>query len=136
MRRAQTCATPTRPSCAKWSAREGKLQELLTAARQEISSRRYTEAIAKLQPAAEIDPTHPDVQRLLHDATTRQEEERRRILIEQMVGEIQESIYREDYDRALNHINRALEKLPTEAQLLRLKAETEKKKSDFDAQQI
>src|SRR5271155_286277 len=117
-------------------AREGKLQELLTAARQEISSRRYTEAIAKLQPAAEIDPTHPDVQRLLHDATTRQEEERRRILIEQMVGEIQESIYREDYDRALNHINRALEKLPTEAQLLRLKAETEKKKRDFDAQQI
>jgi len=117
-------------------AREGKLQELLTAARQEIASRRYTEAIAKLQPAAEIDPTHPDVQRLLHDATTRQEEERRRILIEQMVSEIQESIYREDYDRALNHINRALEKLPTEAQLLRLKAETEKKKRDFQAQQI
>jgi serine/threonine protein kinase len=117
-------------------AKEGKLQELLTAARQEIAARRYTEAIAKLQPAAEIDPTHTDVQRLLHDATTRQEEERRRILIEQMVSEIQESIYREDYDRALNHINRALEKLPTEAQLLRLKAETEKKRRDFQAQQI
>jgi serine/threonine-protein kinase len=116
-------------------AKEGKLQEFLTAARQEIASRRYTEAIARLQPAAEIDPTHPEVQKLLHDATTRQEEERRRILIEQMVAEIQESIYREDYDRALNHINRALEKLPTEATLLRLKAETEKKKKDFQAKQ-
>lgn len=117
-------------------AKEGKLQELLTAARQEYSARKYTEAVTRLRSAAEIDPAHPEVQKLMHEATTRQEEERRRVLIEQMVGEIQESIYREDYDRALNHINRALEKLPTEAQLLRLKAETEKKKRDFQARQI
>jgi eukaryotic-like serine/threonine-protein kinase len=117
-------------------AKEGKLQELLSSARQEYTSRRYTEAVTRLRAAAEIDPAHPEVQKLMHEATTRQEEERRRVLIEQMVGEIQESIYREDYDRALNHINRALEKLPTEAQLLRLKAETEKKKRDFQAQQI
>jgi serine/threonine protein kinase len=117
-------------------AKEGKLQDLLTAARQEYSARKYTEAVTRLRSAAEIDPAHPEVQKLMHEATTRQEEERRRVLIEQMVGEIQESIYREDYDRALNHINRALEKLPTEAQLLRLKAETEKKKRDFQARQI
>ncbi|HYK35038.1 serine/threonine protein kinase [Alloacidobacterium sp.] len=117
-------------------AKEGKLQELLSAARQEYTARRFTEAVTRLRAASEIDPTHPEVQKLLHEAATRQEEERRRVLIEQMVGEIQESIYREDYDRALNHINRALEKLPTEARLLQLKAETEKKKREHNAQQI
>jgi len=117
-------------------AKEGQLQELLTSARQEYSSRRYTDAVARLRAAAEIDPVHPEVQRLLHDATTRQEEDRRRALIDQMVSEIQESIHREDYDRALSQLNRALEKLPTEASLLRLKAETEKKKRDFQAQQV
>src|SRR5580698_47045 len=117
-------------------AKEGKLQELLATARQEYSSRRYTDAVARLRAAAEIDPVHPEVQRLLHDATTRQEEDRRRALIDQMVSEIQESIHREDYDRALSQLNRALEKLPTEASLLRLKAETEKKKRDFQAQQV
>jgi serine/threonine-protein kinase len=116
-------------------AKESQLQGLLQSAREEVKSRRYTEAIAKLRSAAQIDPAHPEVNRLLEDATTRQEEERRRILIEQMVGEIQESVYREDYDRALNQLNRALEKLPTEASLLRLKAETEKKKREFQAQQ-
>ena len=117
-------------------AKEGQLQELLTSARQEYSSRRYTDAVARLRAAAEIDPVHPEVQRLLHDATTRQEEDRRRALIDQMVSEIQESIHREDYDRALSQLNRALEKLPTEASLRRLKAETEKKKRDFQAQQV
>jgi serine/threonine-protein kinase len=117
-------------------AKEGKLQELLAAARQEYTSRRFTDAVTRLREAAEIDPAHPEVQKLLHEAATKQEEERRRVLIEQMVGEIQESIHREDYDRALNQINRALEKLPTEAKLLQLKAETEKKRREFQAQQI
>jgi eukaryotic-like serine/threonine-protein kinase len=117
-------------------ARESKLQELLAAARQEYSARKYTEALTHLRAAAEIDPAQPEVQKLMHEALTREEEERRRALIEHMVAEIQESIYREDYDLALNHINRALEKLPSEAQLLRLKAETEKKKRDYQARQI
>lgn len=117
-------------------AKEGKLQELLQSAREEYKSRRYTDAVSKLRAAVEIDPAHPEVQQLLHDAATRQEEERRRVLIEQMVGEIQDSIHREDYDRALSQLNRALEKLPTEASLLRLKAETEKKNREFQAQQI
>ncbi|HEX3435972.1 MAG TPA: protein kinase [Pseudacidobacterium sp.] len=117
-------------------AKESQLQGLLQAAREEVKSRRYTDAIAKLRAASEIDPAHPEVHKLLEDATTRHEEERRRVLIEQMVGEIQESIYREDYERALNQLNRALEKLPTEASLLRLKTETEKKKREFQARQI
>ncbi len=116
-------------------AKEGKLQELLASARQEYTARRYTEAIARLHSASEIDPANVEIQKLLHDASTRQEEERRRVLIDQMIAEIQDSIYREDYDRALSQLNRALEKLPTEASLLRLKAETEKKKREQHAKQ-
>lgn len=116
--------------------RESKLNDLLQVAGEQYSSRHYTEAIARLQEASEIDATHPEVRKLLHDATTRQEEERRRQLLEQIISEIQEALYQEDYDKALTQLNRVLERLPSEASLLRLKAETEKKKREFQGQQI
>jgi eukaryotic-like serine/threonine-protein kinase len=115
--------------------KEDKLNLLLQAAREEYSSNNYQEAIARLREAAEIDPIHPEVQKLLHEASARQEEEHRRLLLEQIIAEIHESLYREDYERALNQLNRTLEKLPSEASLLRLKAETEKKRREFQAQQ-
>jgi eukaryotic-like serine/threonine-protein kinase len=115
---------------------EGKLQELLQVAREDYISRRYTDTIARLREATELDPTHPEVQQLLHDAVNRQDQEIRRKLNEQIAAEVQDCLYHEDFDRALKQLNRALEKLPTEASLLRLKVETEKKKREFQAQQV
>jgi tetratricopeptide (TPR) repeat protein len=117
-------------------AKESQVQGLLGTAREELKSRKYTDAIAQLRKASEIDPSHPEVEKLLEETTTRLEEERRRILIEQIIGEIQEAINHEDYERALSQLNRALEKLPTETALLRLKAETEKKKHELHARQM
>lgn len=116
--------------------KESQVQGLLDTAREGLISRKYTDAIAQLRKASEIDPLHPGVEKLLKEATTRQEEERRRILIEHMVGEIQEAIDREDYELALSQLNRALEKLPAEAALLRLKEETERKKRELPARRI
>jgi serine/threonine protein kinase len=77
-----------------------------------------------------------EMERRAKERTKRQEEDRRRILIDQMVGEIQEAIDRQDYERALSQLDRALEKLPAEAALLHLKAETQKKKREWHACQI
>ncbi|WP_255551294.1 serine/threonine-protein kinase [Granulicella sp. dw_53] len=118
------------------SKNEGKLQKLLQIAREDYTSRRYTETISGLREAAELDPTHPEVQKLLHEALNRQDQELRRKVSEQVAAEVQDCLHRDDFDRALRQLNRALEKLPTEASLLRLKVETEKKKRDFQAQQI
>jgi predicted Ser/Thr protein kinase len=115
---------------------EEKLQELLQIARESYISRRYTDTIARLREATELDPTHQEVQQLLHEAVNRQDQEIRRKLNEQVAAEVQDCIYREDFDKALKQLNRALEKLPTETLLLRLKVETEKKKREFQAQQV
>jgi len=113
-----------------------KIEDLLKNAREEYSTRKYTEAIALLREAAEIDPTHSEVQQLLITATMRQKEERRRQLLEQIVAEIHDCLDGEDFDRAQDRVNRALETLPSETLLLRLKTEIEQKKQEFESQQI
>jgi eukaryotic-like serine/threonine-protein kinase len=44
-----------------------------------------------VREAAEIDPTHSEVQQLLMTAMGRQKEERRRLLLDQIVVEIHEA---------------------------------------------
>jgi eukaryotic-like serine/threonine-protein kinase len=113
-----------------------KVEDLLRSAREEYNTRKYTEAIARLREAAEIDPTHSEVQELLITATTRQKEERRRVLLDQVVAEIQDCLGGEDFDRAQDRVNRALETLPSETLLLSLKTEIEQKKREFETQKI
>ena len=113
-----------------------KIEDLLKSAREGYSTRRYTEAIARLHEAAEIDPTHGEVQQLLITVTARQKEERRRLLLDQVVAEIHECLDGENFDRAHDHVIRALETLPSEALLLGLKVEIERKKQAFESQQM
>jgi len=115
---------------------EIKIEDLLKSAREECSTRRYTEAIALLHEAAAIDPTHSEVQQLLITATVRQKEDRRRLLLDQVVAEIQGCLEGEDFDGAHYRVTRALEALPSEALLLGLKVEIERKKQAFESQQI
>jgi eukaryotic-like serine/threonine-protein kinase len=113
-----------------------RVEKLLQRAREEYSGRRYTEMIVCLREAAEIDPTHSEVQQLLLTATARQKEERRRLMLEQLVAGISESLSAEDFGRAQDRITRALESLPHEPLLLRLRTEIEEKKQAFDAAQL
>ncbi len=109
------------------AAKEGLRRRLKEAGRDKLSGRAFTEAIHNLREALQIDPTDGEAQQMFQEASAKQEEERRRKVIDQIVVEIQDSIYRGELDRGLELVNRALERLPAEAVLLRLKAETEKK---------
>jgi eukaryotic-like serine/threonine-protein kinase len=71
-----------------------------------------------------------ETQQLYQGAVERQEEQRRRKIIDQIVAEISESIADEDYERALALIQRALEKLPGEAVLMQLKVDAEAKQRE------
>ena len=113
---------------AEKSTRERARREYSDAARQQLSARQYTEAIKSLRSALEIDPTDSETQQLYQGAVERQEEQRRRKIIDQIVAEISESIADEDYERAVALIQRALEKLPGEAVLMQLKVDAEAKK--------
>jgi serine/threonine-protein kinase len=113
-----------------------QVEELLNNAKESYSSRKYTEAITRLREAAELDPTHTEVQQLLFTATTRQREERRQGLLEKVAAEIQDALNREDFELAQDRAKRALETLPGEALLLRLQAEADSRRKAFVTQQI
>jgi serine/threonine protein kinase len=107
-------------------AREGTRRKLLEAGREQLAMRQYTGALENLREALQLDPTDAEVQQLFQDTVARQEEERRRKVIDQIVAQIEDCVVRKDFTRALEIIHRALERLPGEAVLLRLKAEAEK----------
>jgi len=118
------------------TARERARKEFSEAARGHLAARQFTEAIKCLRSALEIDPTDSETQQLYQGAVERQEEERRRKIIEQIVAEISESISAEEYERALTLIHRAQERLPGETVLLQLKAEAETRQQELAAKKL
>ncbi len=121
---------------AEQVAREGARRRLVATGRERFAARQYTEAIEHLREALQLDPADAEVQRLFQEAVARQEEDRRRKVIDQIVAEIQDCLIRKDLDRAMDLIQRALERLPGETALLRLKAETEKAQREAKAQAL
>ena len=111
------------------------LEELLRTARDNYANRQYTEAIARLREAAEIDPGHAEVQQLLFTVATRQKEVRRQEFLDKTTNQIQESLDREDFAQAQDRVARASESLPGEGVLVRLKLEVESRKRGFDTRQ-
>jgi serine/threonine-protein kinase len=118
------------------ATRERARREFSEAARGQLAARQFTEAIKSLRAALEIDPTDSETQQLYQSALERQEEQRRRKIIEQIVAEISECISGEQYDRALTLIQRAQERLPGEAVLLQLKADAETKQREQAAKKL
>ncbi len=106
---------------AKLAAQQGQIREMLQSARQEVSSRRFTAAIEILREVGKLDPSHPEVESLLHTAVSGQEQERRRKLLEQVQAQVENCLLADDYDRATEFVNRAVEQLPAEPSLLQLK---------------
>ena len=103
------------------AARQGQLRDLLAEARQGINSGQFTAAIELLKKASEIDSAVPEVNTLLQTAITGQEQERRRKILEQIQAEIENCLNQENFERAADLVDRALEQLPSEPSLLQLK---------------
>lgn len=110
---------------AERTAREGQLRTLVQNADDALKSGRVTQAIELSREALNLDRASSRAQRIYQDATLKQEEDRRRQALEQLIFAIEESIYGHDLDRAAELVRRGLEKLPNEAALLRLKADVE-----------
>ena len=121
---------------AEKATRERARREFSDAARSQLAARQFTEAIKSLRSALEIDPTDAETQQLYQDAVDRQETERRRKIIDQIVAEISECIAAEEYARALALIQRAQERLPGEAVLLQLKSDAETKQREQSAKKL
>jgi serine/threonine-protein kinase len=73
---------------------------------------------------------------LLQTAVSGQEQERRRKLLEQLQTQIEGCLLADEYDRATDLVNRAVEQLPTEASLLQLKTRVASQARAFRVRQL
>ncbi|HEX8712171.1 MAG TPA: protein kinase, partial [Terracidiphilus sp.] len=121
---------------AKLAAQQQQVKELLGKARQEYTAKRYTQAIEILREVGKIDPSAPELNKLLDEAVTAQEQDRRRKLLEQIHAEIENCLAAEDFDRANDLVDRAVEKLPTESSLLQLKSKVALQTREFRKRQL
>ncbi len=121
---------------AKIAAQQGQIRDLLGKARQELSSRRFTEAIEILREVGKLDPAQAEMESLLQAAVSGQEQERRRKLLEQIQAEIENCLAGEDYDRATDLVERAVQQLPSEASLLQLKTRVALQTRNYRARQF
>ena len=121
---------------AKIAAQQAQIRELMDKARREYSSRHFTQAIEILREVGKIDPSLPEMNALLDEAVSGQEQERRRRLLEQIHAEIENCLAAEDFDRANELVDRAVEKLPTESSLLQLKSRVALQTREFRARQL
>ncbi|MGB6688123.1 MAG: protein kinase [Terracidiphilus sp.] len=121
---------------AKIAAQQGQIRELLGKAKQELSSRRFTEAIEILREVGKIDPSQAEMEALLQTAVSAQEQERRRKLLEQIHAEIENCLAAEDFDRANDLVERAVQQLPTESSLIQLKSRVALQTRSFRARQF
>ena len=121
---------------AKISAQQGQIRDLLGKARSELTSRRYTEAIEILREVGKIDPSQAEMESMLQAAVSGQEQERRRKLLEQIHSEIEHCLAGEDFDRATDLVERAVQQLPSEASLLQLKSRVTQAAKSFRTRQL
>ena len=121
---------------AKLAAQQQQVKELLGKARHEYTARRFTQAIEILREVGKIDSSIPELNTLLEEAVTGQEQERRRKLLEQVQAEIENCLAATDFDRANELVDRAVEKLPNEPSLLQLKSKVALQTREFRRRQL
>ncbi len=99
---------------------------LLTAARGELSARRYTEALDLLKQAETIDPTNPELTLMLDDATKAQEQSRRQEVIARLEEEVSQAATYEQLQQVAQSIRGAMAEMPAESRLFRLNAQVDR----------
>jgi hypothetical protein len=110
--------------------RQAKTKKLLENARKEISSRHFTEAMEVLAEVEKIDPSNPELIKLQAAARQGREQEQRRRILERLENEISVASTVDELTRATKLVEQALERLPNEPRLIKLKSNLARKLRD------
>ena len=103
------------------AARQAKARNLLENARKEIGARHFTAAIEALAEVERVDPSNPELITLQAAAKSGREQEQRRRILEQLQNEVSLASTVEELTRAAQTVDRALERMPAEPTLIKLK---------------
>ena len=105
------------------AARQAKAAELLENARKEIGARHFTAAMEALAEAERVDPSNPELIRLQAAAKSGRDQEQRRRVLEELQNEVSLASTSEEVARAAQLVEQALERMPTEPMLIKLKGQ-------------
>jgi eukaryotic-like serine/threonine-protein kinase len=121
---------------AEQAQRQSQAKVLITAARGELSARRYPEAVDLLKQAETIDPTNPELPLMLDDARKAQEQSRRQEVISRLEEEVSQAATYEELQHVAQSIKGALEEMPAESRLFRLSAQVERLVRDYQNRKL
>ncbi len=100
-----------------------QVQRHLEEAQQRLANRDFVAALALLDKAHALDPVNIEIESLIRTARENQEKEERRKLLERRLAEIQEAINLEKLDDAVHKADLALQELPDNAQIVKLRTQ-------------
>jgi len=112
------------------AARQAKARKLLESARKEIGARHFTAAMEALAEAEKVDPANPELITLQSAARQGREQEQRRRILEQLQNEVSVASTVEELTRATKLVEQALERLPSEPSLIKLRGSLARKLRD------
>jgi eukaryotic-like serine/threonine-protein kinase len=118
---------------AELEAQRGKVLELLERARAELATRNLAAADKLLTEAENLDPSNLETEALRREYAKVREQEQRREILNEIRERVNDFIRAESLDQAADLVNRAIEKLPNEPFLHRLKAEVDAEAGKLEA---
>jgi len=117
-------------------SQRGRLLELQEKAARALAGRDYDKAGKLLNDAAAIDPSNAETGKLRRELAKARKLVQRGARLEEIEVRVREFIRKDDYDQASDLVNRALDELPGEPLLHRLRAEVEAEASKYDVRRI
>jgi len=121
---------------AEAEAQLGKLLEVVENGRRELTAQHFAQAEQILREAEGIDSSHPRVDELRRDLARAKEHEERRQLLDEIQKRVNDFLRADNYDQAVDLLNRAIDKLPAETMLHRLKMDVDAQARKFSAKRF
>ena len=116
------------------ASRRAKVRKLIEMARVESAALRFDHALELLRDAERIDPSNTELIPLLSGAKSGQEQQQRRRELERIQNEVTAAVTPDELVRARDLVNKSFERMPGDAQLLKLKAQLDRQVREIEIQ--
>jgi serine/threonine-protein kinase len=121
---------------AEEAARQAKIKELSSAAKDALDRKNYERALDLVREAQQIDPESLDLKEIARAANDGIFQQQRRRLLDEIEEQISNVITRQDAERVALIVRRALDHTPTDAVLLRYQAQIDRTVHEHQTQDL
>jgi serine/threonine-protein kinase len=121
---------------AEIEAQKGRILEILETARRELSARHFSVVDKLLTEADSIDGANLETEKLRRELARAREQEERKAILDEIQKRVSEFLRTNSLDQAADLLSRAIEKLPNETILHRLKAEVDAEAQKLEAKRF